>query len=174
MRKLLIAGLDAGLNTGLAVIDLDGNLVCLDTLKSPALSETAKMLLDQGCIIAVSTDKKDPPRAVKKIASSISADLVCPLRNLTKKKKRLLIEDMFSGRKSKDLMKFGNRRGSEYLSSHEKSALASAIYAYRKYTPMLKKLRDKIKDNDEYIRLRDRFLTEKGIRISDFVRKAEE
>jgi hypothetical protein len=39
---------------------------------------------------------------------------------------------------------------------------------------MLKKLRDKIKDNDEYIRLRDRFLTEKGIRISDFVRKAEE
>jgi predicted RNase H-like nuclease (RuvC/YqgF family) len=170
MRKLLIAGLDAGINTGIAIIDLDKNLLCIKTLKSPSLSDISKLLLDYGCVIAVSTDKKDPPKSVKKIASSISAELICPKKNLTKKKKRILIDDFFKDKENR-YFKIGSRSNSGYLSSHEKSALASAIYAYRKFTPMLKKLKDKIKDEEDYKRLRYIFLKEKGIKISDFIRK---
>ena len=159
MRRLLIAGIDSGLNVGIALIDIDGRLVCIEGLRSAAYSDVIKEIMDYGSVIAVSTDKTIASKSIKSIASSISAELVLPKRNLTKKKKRLLIDDFTKHNKNEN-------NSEDRLNSHEKSALASAIYAYKRFVPKMKKLRDKVKDESIYLRARERFLLER-IKISE-------
>jgi predicted RNase H-like nuclease (RuvC/YqgF family) len=132
-RQLLIGGIDVGLHTSVALLDLNGELVCLDTLVHPQNSQVLDHITDLGNVLVLSTDRSKPPSQLKKLASSISAKLILPAKNMTKKKKRLLILDFIE-----EEMK---------MNSHEKSALASAIFAYKKFRPNFKKLRDRLEKN---------------------------
>lgn len=129
-RKILIGGIDVGLHTSVALLDLEGELVCLDTLVHPKNSQTLDHIMDCGNVLVLSTDRAKTPSQLKKLASSISAKLILPAKNMTKKKKRMLILDFIE-----EEMK---------MNSHEKSALASAIFAYKKFRPNFKKLRDRL------------------------------
>ncbi|HDD46028.1 MAG TPA: DUF460 domain-containing protein [Candidatus Aenigmarchaeota archaeon] len=151
-KRLLIAGIDPGVNVGVALLDLDGNIVLLESMKSPARGDVIKRITSCGNVFAVSTDKKMVSKLIKSIASSISAELILPRRNLTKKKKRILIEEFLK----KDIK----------IDSHEKSALASAIYAYKRFIPKIKKLRDKIKDKEKIKSVRDEFVLN-NLKISE-------
>lgn len=134
-RLLLIGGIDVGLHTSVVLLDLDGELVCLDTLVHPKNSQTLDHITDCGNVLILSTDRAKVPSQLKKLASSISAKLILPAKNMTKKKKRLLILDFIE-----EEMK---------MNSHEKSALASAIFAYKKFRPNFKKLRDRLEKNGD-------------------------
>jgi predicted RNase H-like nuclease (RuvC/YqgF family) len=132
-RLLLIGGIDVGHHTSIALLNLSGGIVCLDTLIHPTNSQTLDHITDFGNVLVLSTDRAKPPSQMKKIASSISAKLVLPAKNMTKKKKRLLILDFLE-----EEMK---------MNDHEKAALASAIFAYKKFRPSFKKLRDRLEKN---------------------------
>lgn len=134
-RKILIGGIDVGLHTSVALLDLDGELVCLDTLIHPRNSQTLNHITDCGNVLVLSTDRAKVPSQLKKLASSISAKLILPAKNMTKKKKRLLILDFME-----EEMK---------MNSHEKAALASVIFAYKKFRPNFKKLRDRLEKNGD-------------------------
>lgn len=129
-RQILIGGIDVGLHTSIALLNLDGGIVCLDTLVHPQNSQVLNHITDCGNVLVLSTDRAKPPSQLKKIASSISAKTILPAKNMTKKKKRLLILDFLE-----EEMK---------MNSHEKAALASAIFAYKKFRPNFKKLRDRL------------------------------
>ena len=132
-RPALIGGIDVGLHTSIALLDLSGDIACLDTLVSAKNSQILEHMLDFGKIGVISTDRAKAPSQAKKIASSISAKLLLPSKNMTKKKKRLLIKD-FLGEEEENIR----------MNSHEKAALASAIFAYKKFRPNFKKLKDKM------------------------------
>ncbi|MEE9323329.1 MAG: DUF460 domain-containing protein [Candidatus Aenigmarchaeota archaeon] len=134
-RLLLIGGIDVGLHTSIALLDLEGGIVCLDTLVHPQKSQVLNHITDCGNVLVLSTDRSKSPSQLKKIASSISAKLILPAKNMTKKKKRLLILKFL-----KEEMK---------MNSHEKSALASAIFAYKKFRPNFKKLRDRLEKENQ-------------------------
>ncbi len=157
--KLLIAGIDPGLNTGIALIDLDGNIIYLKTKKSPKNSDVLRIFLDHGKIIAIGTDTHHASKTVKKIASSLSLKVTTPIKDLTRKRKRLFISELL-----------GNKEKEIKMDSHQKSALSSAIYVYKKYRPTFKKLSDKIKNERDYKILRKLFILEKGMYISDFLK----
>jgi predicted RNase H-like nuclease (RuvC/YqgF family) len=133
-RSLLIGGIDVGLHTSVALLDLDGGIVCLDTLVHPKNSQTLDHITDCGNILVLSTDRAKPPSQMKKLASAISAKLILPSKNMTRKKKRLLVYDFLRDEIPK-------------MNSHEKAALASAIFAYKKFRPNFKKLRDRLEKN---------------------------
>lgn len=144
-RNLLVAGIDAGLNTSFALIDLDGGLVALNSLYSAAMSDILKEMTGYGDVVIVSTDRAKAPVMARKVASSISAKLVLPARNMTKKKKRMLIEE-YSENTAWVRVK---------LTTHEKAALASAIFAYKKLRPTINKLRDHMKKKGESHKFRE-------------------
>jgi len=134
-RRILIGGIDVGLHTSIALLDLDGEIVCLDTLVHPQNSQVLSHITDCGNVLVLSTDRAKAPSQLKKIASPISAKLVLPAKNMTKKKKRLLILNFLE-----EELK---------MNSHEKSALASAIFAYKKFRPNFKKLMDRLEKNGD-------------------------
>ncbi|NIO22516.1 MAG: DUF460 domain-containing protein [Candidatus Aenigmarchaeota archaeon] len=143
-RQILIGGIDVGLHTSIALLDLSGEIVCLDTLVHPKNSQTLDHMMDCGNVLIMSTDRAKPPSQMKKLASSISAKMILPAKNMTKKKKRLLILDFLE-----EEIK---------MNDHEKSALASAIFAYKKFRPSFKKLQDRLekdKKPHEFERLRN-------------------
>jgi predicted RNase H-like nuclease (RuvC/YqgF family) len=135
-RPFLIGGIDVGLHTSFALLDLGGNIVYLDTLVHPQNSDVLDHITELGNVMILSTDRAKPPSQAKKIAASISAKLVLPAKNMTKKKKRILIDDFIEERKEPPKARLNN---------HEKSALASAIFAYKKFKPGFKKLEDRMK-----------------------------
>jgi|GEM_PF-1430048 len=140
-RQLLIGGIDVGLHTSLALLDLDGGIVCLDTLLHPTNSQTLEHMIDFGNVLVLSADRAKAPSNMKKIASSISAKMILPSRNMTRKKKRVAILDFLE-----DPPK---------MNDHEKSALASAIFAYKKFRPSFKKLRDRLEKDKEQHKFED-------------------
>lgn len=146
-RPTLIAGIDVGLHTSLALLDLDGNIVYLDSFYSPRSCDLLRLITSHGTIAVLSTDRAKAPARAKKIASTLSAGLLLPVRNMTKKRKRLLIREFLEEKVSMD--------------SHQRAALASAIFAFRKLRPGLKKMRDRlIKRGDigRYDELRDMYV----------------
>ena len=134
-RPFLIGGLDVGLHTSIALLDLAGNIIYLDTLIHPQNSDILERMIKMGNVLVLSTDRAKPPSHAKKIAASISAKMVLPAKNMTKKKKRILIGNFMEERREAPKKR---------LNDHEKSALASAIFAYKRFRPGFKKLEDRL------------------------------
>ena len=123
---LLIAGVDFGTNSSLALVNLEGKLIYLDSGKDLE-KRIVKICLEKGNVIAVATDKKESKKA-KKLAALLKAELILPKKDLSKLKKARLLKEF-------KYMK---------LNSHEKSSLASALFAYKIYRNKLKKFEDKL------------------------------
>ncbi|MBN2102024.1 MAG: DUF460 domain-containing protein [Candidatus Aenigmarchaeota archaeon] len=147
-RQLLIAGIDVGLHTGVALLDLDGEIIFLESVYSPTMSYITNTISKHGNVISISTDREKTPAKARKIASALGTSILAPMKNMTNKKKRILIESFTRQEKLK-------------LDSHQKAALASAIFAYRNYTPRLKKLRERLEKErlpERYEEIREDFL----------------
>ena len=89
-RRLLISGIDVGLHTSVALLNLDGEIIFLDTMKSPKISEVLKTITDHGTVVSVSTDKSKAPSKARKISSSLGSRVISPRKNMTNKKKRMI------------------------------------------------------------------------------------
>jgi len=123
---LLIAGVDFGTNSSLALVNLEGELIYLSSGKNME-NKIIKICIEKGKVIAIATDKKEAKKA-KKWASLLEAELILPKKDLSKFKKERLIKKYRS-------MK---------LNSHEKSSLASALFAYKIYKKKLKRFEDEL------------------------------
>jgi len=114
--KSVIVGLDAGLNSALAILSLSGDLLFLETFRGYNRGEIIRKIIKFGRPILISTDKRETPKAAKEIASSFGCRILRPRRDLSREEKEEVTRDY------KDLIK----------DSHQLDALSSAIFAYRK------------------------------------------
>jgi hypothetical protein len=86
---LLIAGVDFGTNSSLALINLEGELIYLGSGKDME-KKIIKICVEKGKVIAVATDKKESKKA-RKLASLLEAELILPKKDLSKFKKIKLL-----------------------------------------------------------------------------------
>jgi len=162
-RRFLIVGIDPGIETGVAAIDLDIDFIYMKTFRDAARSDIISEILSVGIPVMVATDKVPPPDAVKRIAAALGVPLYTPPRSLTVDEKLALVEWL------------QKRINVSPNTSHERDALAAAIKAYRMFESNLRELDSRLKamgmdvDDDEL-----KLMLLKGYSIEEVIEKALE
>jgi predicted RNase H-like nuclease (RuvC/YqgF family) len=131
--KPLIVGIDPGTTTGVAVFDLDGELILLKSGKNLSRADISRAISDVGNPIIVSSDIKPLPRAVERIATSFSARLIEPGETFSRKEKH---------ETAKGYMKV---RGKVWRNRHERDALVSGIYAWKQVRQIVVRMDSRMK-----------------------------
>ncbi|MDI9614246.1 MAG: DUF460 domain-containing protein [Methanothermobacter sp.] len=133
-KPLTIVGVDPGLTVGLAVLDLEGRLLYLGSMKEASRSSIIEEIIKHGKPIIVASDVYPPPGAVKRIASMLNAKLYTPEKVLTVSFKNELVSEFL--RESENSPE----------NSHERDALAAALRAYRHYEKKLRQIERKVEE----------------------------
>jgi len=114
--KPMIVGVDIGVTTGLAIYDLNRNLLHIGNKRNVSIDSVIREISVFGKPLIIATDKKRVPQPIIKIAASFNCRTFNPDHDLTVEEKdgiiRIPIKDI-----------------------HEKDALAAATYAYKNFAP---------------------------------------
>ena len=121
--KYLIIGIDPGTTTAVAALDLCGGVVKVVSGKNWGLEKVVEVISEIGRPIAISTDKSKVPAFVEKICARFKAKLVAPKKDMSALEKK------------------GSAGG---FRSHERDAVAAALYAYSVHKSMFKKVEQSI------------------------------
>ncbi len=121
-ERLLIAGVDPGTTIGFALLDINGEIILVDSSKNLDLSELINIVIRYGRVVIVGSDVNPAGHFVEAFSRKFGARLIVPEISLTIKKKKQLTNNYYV----KDI--------------HERDALATAIFAYKK----IRKLFDRI------------------------------
>jgi len=132
-KKPVIVGIDPGIETGIAIVDL--SLKQCYTFSSREFDKLSiiNKVYAIGTPVLIATDKNPSPDTVKKIASILGLQLYVPQRSLTVKDKEELINWVL-------------KRGIaiEIKTTHERDALAAALRAYKAFEKKLIEVERKI------------------------------
>ncbi|MBU0628223.1 MAG: DUF460 domain-containing protein [Nanoarchaeota archaeon] len=121
-KQLLIIGIDPGTTLGYAAIDFEGNLVKVHSEKEVDMGTLISEIVNLGKPLIVAGDKKYTPGFVEKLAIKLGARLIGPDYDLKVIEKRDAVRKYETG------------------NQHEIDALASAVFALKKLTPLLNKI----------------------------------
>ncbi|MBI4173519.1 MAG: DUF460 domain-containing protein [Candidatus Aenigmarchaeota archaeon] len=128
LQTPLIIGIDPGTTTGMAFLDLKGNLVLTRSGRNLSRSDVSKIIADAGRPLIIAVDINPVPKRVEKLAAAFSAKLMWPEESLQKADKNKLIEEY---------QLQANR--------HEKDALSAAVYAYKRIRPVTNKIEQELR-----------------------------
>jgi len=156
MQPLLI-GIDQGVTLAYAILDLNGNILKIKSIKHLGIKRLIKEILDFGIPIVVGTDVSPPPAFVKSFASSFGARLISPEKSITVLNKKKTTKNLIS------LIK----------NEHERDALFSALLAFKSIKKLLTKIDYSLKrKNKSYLEQEIKTLTIKeGVPISIAIRE---
>jgi len=133
MSKKLIVGIDPGKTSALAILNLNGELEAILTLKNAGTEQWIKVIKSHGKAIIIAADVNPPSKKVKKVSSSLGAKLYCPKYSLTHKEKEML-----------------TKKFEELISNkHERSALAASIKAYKTYKNFISRIKQRTENYEE-------------------------
>lgn len=128
-KKLLIVGIDPGITTAYAVLDIEGNLIHLKSSKQLDLNHLISEIIKFGRVVIVGTDKFKVPHLVGAFATKLGAKIASPEEDIKVDEKRKMI-DNFS-----------------IEDNHQGDALASGLFAYQTLKPLLNKIDFFVKEN---------------------------
>ncbi|HSD57760.1 MAG TPA: DUF460 domain-containing protein [Methanotrichaceae archaeon] len=114
-RGYIIVGLDPGTTTGIAALNLQGDLIDLISSRAMSSSDVIEWIAARGRPLVVATDVFPTPGAVEKVKRSFNAVLYSPGSDVPAEEKISLAKE------------FG------YKNDHERDSLAAAVSAFKKY-----------------------------------------
>jgi uncharacterized protein len=113
--RYLIVGIDPGTTTAFAALDLDGNLLHLQSSRQMTMSDVIEALYKVGKPLIIASDVQEMPFTVEKIRRSFSAIAYTPRQDVSVETKVELTGPF------------------EYMNDHERDALSAALDAFRHY-----------------------------------------
>lgn len=116
MTKPIIVGIDIGTTTGLAIYDLNRNLLFTGSKRNISIDNLIREISFYGKPLIIATDKKRVPQPITKISASFNCRVFSPDHDLTIEEKDEIIRIHI-----KDI--------------HEKDALSAATYAFKHFAP---------------------------------------
>jgi len=132
-ERYLIVGVDPGIVTGLAILDLNGRVLLLHSAKNLSRRKLLDIVYDYGTPIVIATDVAKVPDYVRKLCSMIKAVLYSPERDLTVYEKSEIVSKVCAEQKI------------QVKDPHQRDALAAAYKAYLYYKPKLDKVVEEVK-----------------------------
>lgn len=121
-KRILVVGIDPGTTTAVSGISITGEIVFIKSKKEYDLSALFKDVINHGLPLIVGCDKARSPSFVDEFSAKTGARLVCPNEDLKVNDKKELT------------------KGFNVKNDHEMDALASALFALRKFKPLLTKI----------------------------------
>lgn len=115
MPKPLVVGLDIGTTSAISIHDLDRNLLFLKSRRHISTSGIIKQITFFGTPVLIATDKQNVPGKIRKIAAAFGAKIHAPDHDLLVEEKDKIVNVSMAD-------------------SHERDALASALFAFRSYS----------------------------------------
>ncbi|MBS3067365.1 DUF460 domain-containing protein [Candidatus Micrarchaeota archaeon] len=116
----VIVGIDAGINVGYAVLDLNGALVAAGVEKEANDETIVRIVAKIGIPSLVASDVSPAPSFVSKVAARFNVRVFTPNKSMTADEKRLI--------------------GSNIIDPHIRDAYAAAVKAYRNYANRLRQV----------------------------------
>ena len=126
----LIVGYDPGLTVGIAILNLNGELISLDSFKEIRRSEIISHIIGQGSTVLVATDVYPAPKTVRKIATTLNSKIWSPYKDMSVESK-IEIVDSFTG--------MGNSLNMPQ-NAHERDALAAAVKTYKDHSKKFRQI----------------------------------
>ena len=130
----LIVGIDPGMSIGLAIIDLNGELLALKTMRRASRSEIIEEILNHGYPIIIATDVNPPPKSVIRIANMFDAKLLVSKYDMKAEEKKRIVAE------------YEERKGIRVESSHERDSLAAALKVYYRTKNLIARVRAKAEE----------------------------
>ncbi len=119
----IIVGFDPGLTVGIAILDLNGNLISLTSCKEIRRSEIISHIIKYGKTVLVATDVYPIPKTVKKLATTLNSKIWSPYKCMSIESKIDIVDSYLQYQDNKSLEMPQN--------AHERDALAAAVKTYR-------------------------------------------
>ena len=116
----IIAGVDAGINVGYAILDLNGKLVDTGCEKEANDEKVVQIISRVGIPSIIASDVSPPAHFVSKVAARFNLRLFHPRKNLSLEEKRHIAK--------------------EIMDPHIRDAYAATVKAYRKYANRLRQI----------------------------------
>lgn len=133
-RRRIVLGIDPGISTGLAALDLDGEFLFARSEKEIRLDRIVQEISPYGKVVLVATDVTPVPDLVRRVASTFKAALFVPRKSMETSEKRMLVS------------RYGQSRDIDVSDSHARDALASGIKALNKFKNKFEKLESHLSD----------------------------
>lgn len=130
--KPLIIGIDPGTTAGYAAMDLNGNLIALDSSKNMGIDKVISKIAGLGDVVLVGTDIEKAPNFVAKFAAKLGARLFIPDKTMQFMRKKKITKEFLKDKGLRNKIKLKNK--------HEIDALAAAVSAYRHFMPLFNKI----------------------------------
>ncbi|MBI2671794.1 DUF460 domain-containing protein [Candidatus Woesearchaeota archaeon] len=124
----LILGIDPGSTIGYAVLDFDGNLLHLGSVRNSNISNVISKIKNYGKVAVVGADVNPAPKFVNKFASNFGAELITPKDNPLFRHKQKLAKEFLKDKKIKT------------KDRHQMAALAAALIAFKHYQPLFNRI----------------------------------
>ncbi|MFQ5833998.1 MAG: DUF460 domain-containing protein, partial [Candidatus Thorarchaeota archaeon] len=130
--RYFILGIDPGSTAAICLLTLEGRIHLLNSGKSLTRTDMIRQVYNHGIPVLVATDVSPVPHFVKKIASTVNAELFVPKREISVADKQELAREFSEGTRIRN--------------AHERDALTAAVYAFRSIESKLRKIDKKIRD----------------------------
>ena len=131
MDRLLIAGIDPGTTTGIALFDFDGNFVLTESRKHFSRRDILRFLSAHGRPVIIASDINPAPKSIERIAASFSARLIFPEKSFLREEKHRI---------AKQFAKYYFNREGPWKNRHERDALVAALRAFKSVRSTIAKI----------------------------------
>ncbi|MCY0849305.1 DUF460 domain-containing protein [Sulfuracidifex metallicus] len=118
IKRRIIVGLDPGLEVGIAIIDIHGRPLLLESRRSIDREEIINIIMSYGVPTIIATDVNPVPDAVKKIASTLNCRLFVPDREISAEEKQQIVSI------------FSKKTGMRIIDAHTRDSLSAALKAF--------------------------------------------
>jgi predicted RNase H-like nuclease (RuvC/YqgF family) len=157
-KRHLIVGVDPGMVSGLAVLDLNGNVVHLSSGRGISRGQITRIVASLGRALIFASDVRPPPSMVLKLSASHNAITYFPEQSLRTSEKLEIVEKLELEQKI------------EVADSHQRDALSAAFKAYSFYKNKLEQCASHVKELGVQVNLDDiKAQVIKGMSIKDAI-----